>query len=113
MPFSSPMQNSDIPLPGVEKISKLIDAIRDYAVKSARTYWEDHLKDTYQAPSLTSWDAFMWFELVQDSELVEFLISGTDKAKLLVRSLQSCLQWYGQTEIEEIKSRLKITSMIN
>jgi hypothetical protein len=107
------MQNNGIPLPEVEKISKLIDALRDYAVKSARAYWEDHLKDTYLAPCLASWDAFMWSELVQDSELVDFLISGTDKAGLLVRSLQSCLQWYGQTELDGILSRLRIMSMIN
>ena len=107
------MQNSDIPLPGVEKISKMIDAVRDYAVKSARAYCEEQMTDTYRAPSLTSWDACMWFELVQDWELSDFLISGTDKAKLLVKSLQSCLQWYGQTEIEEINSRLKIMGMIN
>jgi|SRR5208337_372388 len=100
-------------MPGVEKISKLIDALRDYAVKSARVYLEEHLKDAYHAPCLASWDAFMWFELVQDWELVDFLISGTDRAKLLMKSLQSCLQWYGQTEIEEIHSRLKRMSIIN
>ncbi len=107
------MQNNDIPLPGVEKISKLIDALRDYAVKSAGASFEEQMTDTYRAPSLSSWDACMWFELVQDWELSDFLISGTGKAKLLVRSLQACLQWYGQTEIEEIHSRLKIMSMIN
>lgn len=107
------MQNNGIPLPEVEKISKLIDALRDYAVKSARANREEHLKDTYQSPCLASWDAFMWFELVQDWELVDFLTSGTDKAALLVRSLQSCLQWYGQTELEKIHLRLKILSIIN
>ena len=113
MPFSSPMQNNDMRLPGVEKISKLVDALRDYAVKSTQEYCDEQMTDTYCAPSLTSWDAFMWFELVRDWELVEFLISGTDKARLLVRSLQSCLQWYGKTEIEEIKSRLEIMGMTN
>jgi hypothetical protein len=107
------MQNNGIPLPEVEKISKLIDALRDYAVTSARSYWEDHLKDLYRAPCLTSWDAFTWFELVQDWELVDFLISGTDKAGLLVRSLQSCLQWYGQTEIDEILARVRSMSFNN
>gem|GEM_PF-1261850 len=113
MPFSSPMQNSEIPLPGIEKISILIDALRNYAVKSTRECWEEQLTDTYRAPSLTSWDACMWFDLLQDWELSYFLISGTDKAMLLLKSLQSCLQWYGQTESEKINSRLKIMSMSN
>jgi len=93
------MQNSDMPLLRVEKISKLIDALRNYAVKSSRADCEEQMTNTYRAPSLTSWDAWMWFELLQDWEVSDFLISGTDKAKLLVKSLQSCLQWYGQTEI--------------
>jgi len=108
-----PMQNNDIPLPELEKISKLISALRDYGVKSAREYWEEYQSSTYDAPSLASWDAFMWFELVQDWELVGFLISGTDKAGRLVRSLQSCLQWYGQGEIDEILERLRLMSMVN
>ena len=107
------MQNNGIPLPAVEKISKLIDALRDYAVKSAREYWEEHLEVTYHAPCLSSWDAFSWFELVQDWELVDFLISGADKARLLVRSLQSCLQWYGQTEIDGILAQVRIMSRKN
>ncbi len=60
----------------VEKISKVIDALKDYAVKNARVH---HPKDAYNAPYLASWDALMWFELVQDRELVAFLISGTDR----------------------------------
>lgn len=96
------MQNEDIPLPRVGKISKLMDALRDYSLKSARAYREDHFKDTYQAPCLASWDAFMWFELMQDWEPIDFLISGTDKARLLVRSLQSFIQLSGQAEIDEI-----------
>jgi len=113
MHFSSPMQNNDTPLPGVEKISKLIDALRDYSLMSARAYWEDQFKDTYQAPCLASWDAFQWFELVQDWELIDFLISGTDKARLLVRSLQSHLQWSGQAEIDEILARMRQMSRKN
>jgi hypothetical protein len=100
-------------LPEVEKISKLIDALRDYAVRSARAYWEEHMTDAYRAPSLASWDSFAWFELVQDWEIIDFLISGADKAKLLVRSLQSLLQWYGQTEVDEILARMSLMSMIN
>lgn len=29
-------------------------------------------------------------------DLIDFLVSDTDEAKLLVRSLQACLQWFGQ-----------------
>ena len=113
MPISSPMQNNGIPLPELEKISKLIDALRDYGLKSARQYWEEYQSNTYDAPCLASWDAFMWFELVQDWELCDFLVSGSDKAKKLVKSLQSCLQWYGQGEIDEILARLRIMSIVN
>ncbi|MGO9015125.1 MAG: hypothetical protein ACLQF0_09105 [Dissulfurispiraceae bacterium] len=100
-------------MPEVEKISKLIDALRYYAIKNARQYWTEHLKDIYHAPCLASWDAFMWLELVPDWELIDFLISGTDEAKLLMKSLQSCLQWFGQNEIEKIYSNLKMMSIIN
>jgi hypothetical protein len=113
MPSSFPMQNNDIPLPEVEKISKLIDAIRDYAVKSARAYYEENPADTYHAPCLASWDAFAWFELAQDWELVDFLLSGGPKARRLMRSLQSLLQWYGQTEIDEILARISVMSIMN
>ena len=102
-----------MPLPEVREISKIIDAIRDYAVTSARACYEERLTDLYHAPSLSSWNAWMWFELVQDWKLSDFLVSGTDKAKKLVKSLQSCLQWYGQREIDEILTRSKIKSMMN
>ena len=113
MPFSSPMQNSGKSLPAVEKISILIDALRDYAVRDARAYWEEHLTDTYRAPSLASWDAFAWFELVQDWELVAFLLSDGSEARRLTRSLQSLLQWYGQTEIDEILAHISPMSIMN
>lgn len=83
-------------LPEVEKISKLIDALRAYADVSAREHCEEHPAETYCAPCMASWDALAWFELVQEWDLIDFLVSGTNEAKLLVRSLQSCLQWFGQ-----------------
>jgi len=107
------LKSNDMHLPEVGKISKIIDAMRTYAVVTARTCSEDHLTEKYQAPSLSSWNSVMWYELLQDWELSEFLVSGTDRANRLVRSLQCCLQWYGQGEIDEIISRLKIMSMIN
>jgi hypothetical protein len=102
-----------MPLPEVREMSIIIDALRDYAVASARACYEEHLTDMYHAPSLTSWDACMWFELLQNWKLSYFLVSGTDKAKKLVKSLQSCLQWYGQNEIDEILRRLSIMSILN
>lgn len=100
-------------LPEVREISKIIDAIRDYAVTSARAYYKEHVTETYHAPYLSCWDASMWFELLQNWELSNFLVSGTDNARKLVKSLQSCLQWSGQTEINEISSRIKVISMLN
>jgi len=100
-------------LPEVREISRAIDAVRDYAVTTAHACYEKHLTDIYQAPSLSSWDACMWFDLVQNWELSYFLVSGTDRAKRLVRSLQSCLQWYGQSEIDKILRRLSVLSIMN
>ena len=102
-----------MPLPEVREMSIIIDAIRDYAVASSRACCEEHLTDRYHAPSLSSWDACMWFELLQNWALSCFLVSGTDRARKLVKSLQSCLQWYGQREIDEINSHLRIISLIN
>lgn len=100
-------------LPDVEKISKLIDALKDYSTGSARRYWEEHGMETYYAPSLAAWDVLSWFELVQDWELVSFLTGGSEEAKLLMRSLQKCLQWYGQSEVDDILRHLNIMSTIN
>jgi len=100
-------------LPDVEKISKLIDALRDYALRSARLYWEEHLVETYDAPYLASWDAAAWFELVQDRELADFLTGGSEEATLLMRSLQTCLQWYGQSEVDEMLRHLSMMSIMN
>ncbi|MGO9613555.1 MAG: hypothetical protein ACLPX5_11025 [Dissulfurispiraceae bacterium] len=88
MPFSSRMPNNEIPLSGIEKISILIDALSDYAVKRVRECCEEHLTNTYRTPSLTSWYAGVWFDLVLDWELSYFLIPGTDRAMFLLKSLQ-------------------------
>ena len=68
-------------LPEVEKISRLIDALRDYAIKSARAHWEKNLTATYCAPPIASLDAFLWFELAQDWELINFLLSENSEAR--------------------------------
>ena len=107
------MRNNGMPLPEVREMSIIIDAIRDFAVASAHACCEEHLTDRYHAPTLASWDACVWFELLQNWELSYFLVSDTDKAKKLVKSLQSCLQWYGQSEIDEILRHLSIMSILN
>lgn len=107
------MRNNNIRLPEVKKISRLIDGLRDHAVNSARAEWERHLTDTYSAPDLASWDDLSWFELAQDWKLVDFLLSDRWEACKLRRSLQSLLQWYGQTELDEIIEQKRLLSIMN
>ncbi|MCL5023081.1 MAG: hypothetical protein M1497_06915 [Nitrospirae bacterium] len=43
-------------------------------------YWEEHLREIYNALYVASRDDFAWFELLsQDWEVADFLISDTDK----------------------------------
>lgn len=107
------MRNNGPPIPSVEKISRLIDALRTYAVKEAVAFAEAPEEVIYQASTLALWDAILWFELARDQEVVDFLVSGSDRAKLLVMSLQNCLQWYEQNELDEINSRLQTMRIIN
>jgi hypothetical protein len=100
-------------LPETEKISRLIDAIRDFVVKDARAAFEEYRLDTYDAPGLSSWDALQWFELVQDWEIVDFLISEDKEAMRLMKSLQALLKWYGQKDIDNMHRRLRVMSIIN
>lgn len=100
-------------LPEIREISLIVDAVRGYAVASARACCEERLTDSYQAPSLSSWDACMWFDLLQNWELSCFPVSGTDTSKRLLGSLQACLEWYRQREIDEHLRRLSVLSMIN
>ncbi len=107
------MRNNSMRLPEVEKISRLIDGLRDYAVNSARAHWEEHLTEVYCAPDLASLDDLSWFELAQDWKLVDFLLSDRWEACRLRRSLQSLLQWYGQAELDEIIEQKRLLSIIN
>lgn len=111
--FSFPMQNNGMRLPEIEKVSRLIDALRDYAITSAQASYEENPVDTYRAPCLASWDAFAWFEVVQDWELVDFLLSDIPQARRLKRSLQALLKWYGQAEIDEFAARIGLMSTRN
>jgi len=69
--------------------------------------------DAYSGPLLATWDAFLWFELAQDWKMVDFLLSDWYQACRLRRSLQSLLQWYGQTELDGIIEQKRLSSTIN
>ena len=97
------MENSELPLPELGKLSRLISALRDYALKSARDQWTKNTSSAYLAPCINSWDAFAWFELAKDWEVVNYLLSDTKRAGRLMRSLHYCLQWYGQNEIDRLQ----------
>lgn len=102
------MHGDSLPIPGVEKISRLIDALRNYALKEAGSFPGESWAASYNAPNLALWDAFLWFELAQDREVVEFLTSGTYRARVLLSSLQSLMQWYGQSERDDMLRRMSI-----
>jgi len=97
------MENNGLPVPELGKLSKLISALRDYALKSARDQWAKNTSAIYLTPRLDSWDAFAWYELAKDWEVVNYLLFGTTRAKRLMRSLHFCLRWYGQNEIDRLQ----------
>ena len=97
------MKNHAVSLPDVEKISGLITALSEYAVKSAREQWARELSPVYRAPRVRCWDEQAWFELAQDREVVDYLVSDLAGAWVLVRSLHFCLRSYGQAEIDRLQ----------
>ncbi len=113
MHSSFPTQSETMDTPEVERISRLIDALRDYAITSAHEQWERHRTDAYRAAGMAGWDAFTWFELAHDWEMADFLLSDSWQACRLRRWLQSLLQWHGQNELDEIIARTKVLSIIN
>ena len=104
------MHGDSLPIPGVEKISRLIDALRDYALKEAGVFPGESWAASYDAPDLSIWDDFLWFELTQDWEVADFLTSGTYRAKVLLRSLQFLVEWYGQAERDEMLRRMRMVN---
>ncbi len=100
------MHGDSLPIPGVEKLSRLIDALRDYALKEAGAFPGESWAASYSPPDLDLWDAFLWFELTRDWEVADFLGSGTYRAKVLLGSLQSLMQWYGQAERDDMLRRM-------
>ena len=97
----------------IEQVSRLIGALTEFAARDAKALFEEYRLDTYDAPRLSSWDAIQWFELIQDWEIVDFLISSDKDARRLVISLQALLKWYGQKDIDNMHRRLRVMSMIN
>ncbi len=98
------MENNVVSLPDVEKISRLITALSDYAVKSAREQWSENMTSVYKAPRVRCWDDCAWFELAKDREVVHYLLSDLAGAWVLLRSIHFCLNWYGQAEIDRLQS---------
>ena len=98
------MENNVISLPDVEKTSRLITALSDYAVTSAREQWTENMPSIYVAPRIRCWDESAWFELAKDWEVVNYLLSDLAGAWVLTRSLYFCLHWYGQAEIDRLQS---------
>jgi len=97
------MEHNVVSLPDVEKISRLITALSDYAVKNAREQWAQKMSSVYLAPRLRCWDECAWFELARDGEVVNYLLSDLSGAWVLMRSLHFCVRWYGQAEIVRLQ----------
>jgi len=97
-----------MPVPKLEKISDLVIALKSYSDRRAESCRGLHLTYILDVPRLASWDAMDWYELVQDWELIDFLVSGTAEADLLVKSLQSCIQWYEKGVRNEVLETMRI-----
>ena len=88
-----------MPVPNVKKISALFTAVKLYFDGHGGSDCGPHSESLLDTPCLASWDASNWYELIQDMELVDFLVSDTSESNRLLRSLQSYLQWRAQNEI--------------
>jgi hypothetical protein len=63
------MHGDSLPIPGVEKISRLIDALRDCALKEAGAFPGESWAASYSAPNLALWDAFFGSNLLRTGRL--------------------------------------------
>jgi|SRR5208283_2697329 len=97
-------------VPNVEKISPLITALKLYIDRHAGSCCKTPSSYVFDNPCLASWDALDWYELIQDIELIDFLVSGTKQADKLLRSLQSYIQWQMQTEVNQIRENMRISN---
>jgi len=97
------MENNDVSLPDVAKISRLITALSDYAVKREREQWTQKMSSVYLAPRICCWDERTWMKLAMDRQVVDYLLSDSAGAWKLMRSLLFCLRWFGQAEIDRLQ----------
>lgn len=97
----------------IEQLSRLIRALSEFSVRDAGELFEESPTDTYVPPTLSSWDALKWFELTQDWEIVDFVMSGGKDARRLMISLQAVLKWYGQKNTDKMQRRLREMSILN
>jgi hypothetical protein len=97
------MENNGLVLPEVGKISGLISALSDYAVKSAREQWAKNMSSVYLPPRVRCWDECAWFEVAKDRQIVNYLLSDLSGGWVLTRSLYFCIKWYGQAEIDRLQ----------
>ena len=100
----------DKSVPEVEKISALITALKLHIDMHAGSQGGPQPEFVIDTPHLASWDALDWYRVIQDIEVIDFLISGTKAADRLIRSLQSCIQWQVQTEINCIRGHCRISN---
>jgi hypothetical protein len=101
------MEQNVVSLPDIEKISGLVSAIAEYAVKSARDQWAREMSPVYHTPRIRCWDECAWYELAKDRQIVNYLLSDLSGAWILTRSLHFCMQWHGQAEINRLQGMEK------
>jgi hypothetical protein len=100
----------DMSVPEVAKISALFTALKIYIDMRAGSCRKPQSADVFDTPCLASWDALDWYEVIQDIEVIDFLISGTKQADRLLGSLQSCIQWQLQPEADHIRKHSRISN---
>jgi hypothetical protein len=100
----------DKSVPEVAKISALITALKLYIGMHAGSCRNPQSAYVFDTPSLASWDALDWYEVIQDIELIDFLISGTKEADRLLASLQSCIHWQMLPEFDHIRKHSRISN---
>jgi len=105
------METNEVFLPDVEKISNLITALSEYAVKSAREQWAQSMYSVYIAPRICCWDESTWLELAKDRQVIDYLLSDLAGAWKLMRSLLFNLRWFGQAEIDRLQNMSMVIEM--
>jgi hypothetical protein len=100
----------DKSVPDVEKISALITVLKLYIDTHTVSCNNPQPEYACNVPCLASWDALDWYRVIQDIEVIDFLISGTKAADRLIRSLQSCIQWQIHTEANNIREHSRINN---